>query len=83
MKTHQLKVWPEFFGPLSTGEKTFEVRKDDRGFRVGDVLELREFSVLDGFSEKEPLRRIVTYLLAGPAFGIERGFCVMGLKEAE
>jgi Domain of unknown function (DUF3850) len=43
MKTHELKCWPRFFVPLYRGEKTFEFRKDDRGFEVGDVLDLREW----------------------------------------
>jgi hypothetical protein len=40
---HELRCWPEFFCSLLSGEKTFEVRKDDRGFRVGDTLWLREY----------------------------------------
>ena len=43
IKTHHLKTWPEFFSVLSTGEKTLEVRKNDRGFKVGHILHLREF----------------------------------------
>lgn len=40
---HELKTWPEFFGPILKGEKTFEIRANDRKFNVGDVLILREF----------------------------------------
>lgn len=40
---HELKVWPEFFDPLDRNEKTFEARRNDRGFKVGDILHLREF----------------------------------------
>src|SRR3954470_11426726 len=40
---HELKCWPEFYKALVSGEKTFELRKNDRGFRVGDVLWLREW----------------------------------------
>ena len=43
MTTHELKTWPEYFAPTAAGVKTFEVRRDDRGFRVGDRLRLREF----------------------------------------
>lgn len=41
MTEHALKVWPEFFDAIESGEKTWEFRRDDRGFRVGDVLELK------------------------------------------
>lgn len=37
---HELKTWPEFFDAVERGDKTFEVRLDDRGFQVGDELVL-------------------------------------------
>lgn len=42
---HVYKVWPSFFGAILIGDKTFEVRKDDRDPAplVGDWLELREY----------------------------------------
>lgn len=43
MIVHQLKTWPEYFRPLWDGEKTFEIRFDDRGFQRGDVVDLREW----------------------------------------
>jgi len=47
MTTHDLKVWPEFFGPIERGEKLFELRRDDRDFKVGDWLKLREWKPAD------------------------------------
>lgn len=43
MTTHDLKCWPSFFEPIANGVKPFEVRSNDREFKVGDVLLLREF----------------------------------------
>jgi len=40
---HELKIWPEFYHAVLSGEKTFELRKNDRDFHVGDVLHLKEF----------------------------------------
>lgn len=41
---HELKCWPQFFGPISHGEKRHDLRRSfDRDFRVGDRLKLREF----------------------------------------
>jgi hypothetical protein len=43
MKVHELKTWPEYFKAIKKGEKTFELRKNDRDFEKGDILVLREF----------------------------------------
>jgi uncharacterized protein DUF3850 len=40
---HELKVWPEYYERLADGSKTFEVRRDDRGYQSGDILRLREW----------------------------------------
>ena len=40
---HELKTWPECFWDIVNRRKTFEVRKNDRNFRIGDRLELLEF----------------------------------------
>ena len=40
---HELKVWPEFYKALENKTKQFEVRKNDRDFKVGDNLILLEF----------------------------------------
>ena len=41
--THELKTWPESFGAIFYGYKRFEVRKNDRDYKVGDVLILKEY----------------------------------------
>lgn len=43
MIVHELKTWVSYFRPLWDGEKTFEIRFDDRGFQRGDLLDLREW----------------------------------------
>jgi hypothetical protein len=76
---HSLKTWPEYFEALTDGTKTFEVRKDDRTFVIGDELWLREFYPdIKLYSGREVVRR-VAYILRGPAFGVRSGYCVMAL----
>lgn len=40
---HELKCWPPHFGHLLDGRKRFEVRLNDRNFRVGDTIKFREW----------------------------------------
>lgn len=43
MTKHELKIWPVFFEPVRSGEKTFEHRNNDRCFQRGDIVVLREW----------------------------------------
>lgn len=78
---HQLKTLPPFFDDVVALRKPFEVRKNDRGFNAGHVLVLREW---DGkrYTGRHVCKQ-VTYLLTGGAFGVQEGYCVMGLGHTE
>lgn len=41
---HHLKTWVEFFNAVACGEKTWEVRKNDRNYSTGDIVVLQEYS---------------------------------------
>lgn len=63
---HKLKVWPEYFEALIDGTKTAEVRKDDRDYKVGDLLHLREWNPeTESYTGREAAAR-VTHLVRGP-----------------
>lgn len=79
-KVHDLKVWKEFFKDLETKKKTFEVRKNDRNFQVGDLLMLMEYNKeTDNFTGRY-LEREIVFKFDGGQFGLEAGFCVLGIK---
>jgi len=78
--THDLKTQPEFFKRLWSGEKTFEIRKNDRNYRMGDTLLLREWTQREGYTERE-ITATVTYLLGG--LGLKDGWVVMSIKEID
>ena len=43
MKIHRVKCIGHWFEQCVTGEKPFEVRKNDRDYKTGDLIELKEF----------------------------------------
>ena len=80
MKRHVLKAWPEFFDAISEGRKTFEIRKNDRDFSVGDILELRRYEPTTEHYSGEILERQITYMITGGKFGIEDGYAVLAIQ---
>ncbi len=80
MAVHDLKTWPKFFAEVLEGRKTFELRRDDRGFKVGDTLNLQEWNPETGAFTGCSTRRRVTYLVRDvPEFGLKPGFVIMSL----
>lgn len=83
---HELKTWPQFYEAVKAGTKTFEIRKDDRGFAVGDYLLLQEWSPeAKDYTGRECFRKI-SYIARPNTvnsfdFGIQPGFCVLALTD--
>ena len=42
-RVHELKILPQYFVAVAAGRKTFEIRKNDRDFQVGDEVVLKEW----------------------------------------
>lgn len=82
MQVHELKTVQPYFEAVARQDKTFEVRKNDRAFAVGDALWLREWDPSTKRYGAGYVRR-VSYILLGGQFGIEPGYCVLGLQEPE
>lgn len=80
MNTHHLKCWPVEFQAIKNGRKTDEFRKDDRNYRVGDFLILREWNPHRKKYSVEEIAVEVTFITRGPHFGIPKGYCVMSIR---
>jgi len=78
-RTHELQLWPQCFAAVSAGTKPFDVRENDPDFQVGDALLLREYDPdLREYSGRT-LLRYVSHVLCGGEFGVQEGWCVLGL----
>jgi hypothetical protein len=85
-KTHELKTDPEPFMDVWKCVKTFEVRKNDRNFQVGDTLVLKQtvHSAHDMATKDLPLQYTgrqfvcsVVYILSG--YGLQEGYVILGI----
>jgi hypothetical protein len=79
-ETHELKTWPAEFMAVARGEKTFDLRENDRNFQVGDYLLLREYDPTKREYTGRSLRVYVTYLLKGGMFGLPETHCIMSIS---
>ena len=75
---HQLKQASIYFEDVTSGRKTFEVRKNDRNFKVGDYLGLNELNPDGKETGRSALFR-VTYVLNNPEY-CKEGYVVLGIQ---
>ena len=74
---HAVKIEPEYFMVYASSRKPFEVRRNDRPYKVGDFLALNEYN------GKEYTGRcamgVITYILEETEY-CAAGYVVLGLK---
>ncbi len=87
---HTLKTIGTVWDAIARGEKTFEVRRNDRFFQRGDIVRLRKLDE-KGYYANLPGRPHSTidqdfrigWMLQGGQFGIEPGYVVFQLEPIE
>lgn len=85
---HQLKTDPEVFQAVFDGRKTYEIRKHDRNYKVGDVLDLHETTHTGAeIAAGAPLvytgrkhSTWISHILTGPIYGLEAGWSILSLE---
>ena len=76
---HELKISPEYFDAVAQDIKPFEVRGNDRHFKVGDVLFLDEYiPEYDSPYTGRTTRKVITYILDAPDY-VKAGYVILGL----
>lgn len=76
-KHHDLKCYPQHFQPVFDRTKTFEIRKNDRDFQVGDTVTLHEYEYDHG--DKYTGRTISAYIGHINDFAQSPGYVVFSL----
>ena len=79
--THELKTLLKYFKAVINGNKTFEVRKDDRDYQVGDELLLRKYD--NGQYLVDNYRCRITYILGrneDEKIFVSDGYVILGIR---
>ena len=81
MRVHDLKILNDFADSVVAGDKTFEIRENDRGFQKGDFI---KFQAIDktGFNIQHLINNKlyeITFVLNGR--GIENRYVALAIKE--
>lgn len=83
MRVHELKANRESFYAIKRGEKLAELRLNDRGYEVGDLLLLR---LIDDDAKIVPGQAgefaIVTHVLAGGQYGLDGDWVMLSIRRA-
>lgn len=79
-KVHDVKLGATSFDDVKTGRKTFELRKNDRGYKEGDTIVLHEYK--NGATTGRTITKKIVYMLEDFT-GLEDGYCILGLGEVE
>lgn len=78
---HELKTIQPYFNDVLNGDKTFEIRKFDRDYKVGDELKLIEFDPISQSYLPNWHYKTITYVLSdAKQYGLMDGYCILGLK---
>ena len=72
---HDLKTETQYFQAVENGEKKFEARKNDRDFKIGDMVTLEE-TVSGVYTGRKLAPFEIKYILHGKQYGVEDGYCV-------
>lgn len=81
MKTHELKLNIAFCDAVLKGLKTFEIRKNDRDFKMGDLIEFKPVNNdgEEGYHKVQNRTYKITYILDN--WGLKEGYVALAINE--
>ena len=88
MKLHELKIKHEYLVEVARGVKTFELRKNDRDYQVGDLIRFIDIKQdskgdCDIYIDEDDLYKITYVLKDVPQYGLDKDYCILAMKKLE
>lgn len=75
---HNVKIRSQYYNALKSGLKKFEIRKNDRKYKVGDLLALNEIDNGGNYTDRAAVCKIV-YILDGFE-GLSADYVALGVE---
>lgn len=96
MTIHVLKIEEKYYIDILRGVKTFELRKNDRDYKVGDLIqfEVKQEYIKDipdvsslnkgiYYTLQDDIFKIVYILKDAQRYGLDKDYCILGIKQVE
>jgi uncharacterized protein DUF3850 len=86
-RVHHVRSWLHFYRAIKAGTKTHDLRKNDRGYAVGDHLMLHEYDNINGRETGERLCVEITYITdnnvpcAFSSAVLQRDYCILSIQK--
>lgn len=81
---HEMKTFHKNFSEMLSGKKNFVLLKQDKPYREGDTLIVREWSDIMNSYSGERLTYTISCIYEGCGkYGLAKGYCVLGLRRAK
>jgi len=81
-KIHNLKTWSYWFKKIKSGEKKFEIRFNDRNFKIGEVLHLMNYDPVEKTLSDEGVHKTIKNVYRD-VFGLEENYVVLIFEPEE
>ena len=92
MKLHELKILHKYLIDVSLGIKTFELRKNDRDYQVGDLIHFIDIGednitpnkcFVEPYIDENTLYRITYVLKDVEKYGLDKDYCILAIKKLD
>lgn len=90
MKLHELETKYEYLVEIALGNKTFELRKNDRDYQVGDLIhfiaiDIKQSDKLDNglYIGQDDLYKITYILKNVEQYGLDKDYCILAIRKLE
>lgn len=84
---HSVKSWTHLFKPIADGRKLYDLRKNDRNYKVGDLVHLLEYDAEKGKFTGEECVVEITYITnhvtpcAVSSAVLPNDYCILGYRK--